>query len=511
VTYPALLPADGIARLRDAFVAAGYTSAGIAAHIGPDATAATRRNDFRAALAATTGGTSLDTLIRLYVCGQTEPDAAVAAAFAPLPLPDALQAGLVERTPHGLRAGLDLEPYGNSWWVVSDLPSGSRPGPLSPDHVLGIGNASTTLADSVIRRPVGSALDLGTGCGVQALHLSTHARRVTATDISPRALRFAATTAALAGLDWDLRDGDLTDPVRGERFDLVVSNPPFVTGPGVATHTYRDSGRAGDAICAELAGSARDLLNEDGTMQFLANWLHVTGEDWAERVTGWFAGTGLDVWVIERELADPVAYVDLWLTDAAEEDNPQRAAAWLDWFDAHKVEGIGFGLVTVRRAEHFDPIVRVESLRQQLSHPFGDEVARWFERQDWLRLRPRPASLPAERYLAAPGLTLHQEAEIGVSGWDVTRQVLVQTEGLRWSEEIDPVLLALVGGCDGSVPLLDQVTVLAAAYDAPVETFAAMAAVIVPGLVEHGFLEPAGDPTGGRETAGDPTGTGGKT
>ena len=137
-----------------------------------------------------------------------------------------------------------------------------------------------------------------------------------------------------------------------------------------------------------------------------------------------------------------MAYVDLWLTDAAEEHDPQRAAAWLDWFDAHKVEGVGFGLVTARRAEHFDPVVRVESLRQQLSHPFGDEVNRWFERQDWLRMRPGPESLLAERYLVAPGLTLHQEAEIGVSGWDVTRQVLVQTEGLRWSEEIDPVLLA---------------------------------------------------------------------
>ena len=164
--------------------------------------------------------------------------------------------------------------------------------------------------------------------------------------------------------------------------------------------------------------------------------------------------------------------------------------------------------MTARRAEHFDPVVRVESLRQQLSHPFGDEVNRWFERQDWLRMRPGPESLLAERYLVTPGLTLHQEAEIGVSGWDVTRQVLVQTEGLHWSEEIDPVLLALVAGCDGSVALRDQVAVLAAAYGAPVDAFAAMAAVIVPGLIERGFIEPAGDPAGPgrRGRPADPTG-----
>src|SRR5262245_13874332 len=113
VTHPALLPADGIARLRDALARAGYTSSGIAAHIGPEATAAAKRNDLRGALAASAAGTPIDTLIRLYVCGQVEPDTAVAAAFAPLPLDEALRAGLVERTPDGLRAGLDLEPYGD--------------------------------------------------------------------------------------------------------------------------------------------------------------------------------------------------------------------------------------------------------------------------------------------------------------------------------------------------------------------------------------------------------------
>ncbi|HKE66444.1 MAG TPA: methyltransferase [Micromonosporaceae bacterium] len=501
MTYPALLSPDGIDRLRDALAAAAYTSDGIAAHIGPEATAAARRNHFRPALAATGASAPLDTLIRLYVCGQAEPDGAVEAAFAPLPLADVVTAGLVERTPDGLRAGLDLEPYGNAWWVVSDLPSGSRPGPLRSDHVLGVGNASTTLADSVIRRPVASALDIGTGCGVQALHLSAHATRVVATDVSERALRFAATTAALAGLEWDLRRGDLVEPVRDDRFDVVVSNPPFVVGPGAATHTYRDSGRAGDAVGAELAAAAKDLLNPDGTMQFLANWLHVAGEDWAERVTGWFAGSGLDVWVIERELADPVAYVDLWLADAAEEDDGHRSAVWLDWFDAQKVEGVGFGLITARRAGHDDPVVRVETVRQQLARPFGDEIGRWFERQDWLRLRPGPESLLAERYFATPGLTLHQEAEIGIAGWDVTRQVLVQTAGLRWSEEIDPVLLALIAGCDGSVPLREQVAVLAAAYGAPVEPMAAMAAVLVPHLIERGFIEPAGAPGPDRTNA----------
>lgn len=492
---------------------AGFTSAGIAERLGPATTAAIRRNDFRGALATTAERDPLATLIRLYECAQTEPAEAVARALAPLPIDDAIEAGLIERTPAGIRAALDLEPYGDDWWIVADLPSGARPGALPADHVLGIGGASTTLANAIVRDPVATALDLGTGCGVQALHLATHAGRVTATDVSERALRFAATTAALAGLDWDLRLGDLVAPVRGERFDLVVSNPPFVAGPGTTTHTYRDSGRPGDTISAELATAAPSLLNPGGTLQFLANWLHVTGGDWAERVAGWFAGTGLDVWVIQRELADPIAYVGLWVADAGQGHDPRRAAAWLDWFDAHKVEGIGFGLVTARNAGNHDPVVRVENLRQPMAQPFGAEVAAWFARQDWLRARgaattassadlvidplapgapgPANADLLAARYTAAPGLTLHQEAAIGPDGWDVTRQSLAQTAGLRWSEEVDPVLLALVSGCDGTVSLRDQLAVLAAAYEVPEPIMAQMAGVIVPHLVERGFIEPA--------------------
>ncbi|MYV64362.1 methyltransferase, partial [Streptomyces sp. SID4931] len=65
--------------------------------------------------------------------------------------------------------------------------------------VLGVGGASTTLAGITVRAPVASALDLGTGSGIQALHAAQHATRVTATDLNPRALEFTRLTLALSG------------------------------------------------------------------------------------------------------------------------------------------------------------------------------------------------------------------------------------------------------------------------------------------------------------------------
>jgi methylase of polypeptide subunit release factors len=493
-----LLESDDITRLREALASAKYTSAGIAERIGPTAVEGVRRGDLRGLLRATSEGVTsegatsgpdrLATLIRLFIAGRPCSRAAVQAALAPLGLEAAYEAGLVEPDADAIRAAVDLDLYGEGdWWVLSDVDVQTRPDvPVRPDHVLGIGNAATTLASATIRRPVETALDLGTGCGIQALALRTHASSVTATDILPRALRFAATTAALNGQEWELLEGDFGAPVRGRRFDLVVSNPPFIAGPGQARFTYRDSGRAGDGVCAELAAAAPDLLADGGTMQYLANWLYVAGEDWRERVAGWVAGTGCDAWIVQREVSDPVDYVTLWLRDASEQATEETRTEWLDWFDAHRVEAVGYGLVTVRRSGRDEPVVRVEELRQSVEQPMGVHIAQWWDRRDWLGSH----DLLAARYRRADGITLKQEASHDGDDWDVERQALAQTGGLRWAEEVDPVALALVSGADGTVPMRDQIAVLASAFDTPEPMLAAMATPLIEHLVERGFLVP---------------------
>ena len=93
--------------------------------------------------------------------------------------------------------------------------------------MLGISPASTSLAQLTLRHDVGTALDLGTGCGVQALHLAGHADRVVATDVNRRALDLARFNAELneVGGRVDVRDGSFFAPVAGERFDLISHQP----------------------------------------------------------------------------------------------------------------------------------------------------------------------------------------------------------------------------------------------------------------------------------------------
>ncbi|HLZ08833.1 MAG TPA: class I SAM-dependent methyltransferase, partial [Chloroflexota bacterium] len=81
--------------------------------------------------------------------------------------------------------------------------------------------------------PPGSALlDLGTGSGVGAVVASEWARLVVAVDINPEAVRCARTNAAHLGLSGriDVREGDLFQPVEGEKFDVILFNPPYYRG-----------------------------------------------------------------------------------------------------------------------------------------------------------------------------------------------------------------------------------------------------------------------------------------
>jgi release factor glutamine methyltransferase len=85
------------------------------------------------------------------------------------------------------------------------------------------------VALALARKPA-SVLDLGTGSGAIALAIKRHlpAARVIAVERSAAALAVARRNAVKLGLEVDLRHGLWFEPVAGERFDLVVSNPPYV-------------------------------------------------------------------------------------------------------------------------------------------------------------------------------------------------------------------------------------------------------------------------------------------
>ncbi len=493
---PHLSP-DAAKALREALARARYTTDGVRELLGAAAHAALGRGEPEPAFRAVSrsDADALGVLVRLLLLGSVEPDAAVAAALAPLAPADAAAAGLLVADGPGWRAALDLRPYGvvdgPDWWVLSDLDNRRQ----ERDHVTGVGAASVTLAAATVRRPVGSVLDLGTGCGVQALHASRHARRVTGTDVAPRALALAAATFALNDVDVELVSGPWLTPVAGRRFDQIVSNPPFVPGPARVEFVYRDSGADGDAALAALVEDLAEHLAPGGVAQVLASWLHVRGEDWPDRVRAWLPA-GCDAWVVQREVADPALHVGTWQRDGgldpASAVGRAQARAWLDWMDGAAVEAIGFGMLTLRRADGA-PTVVFEDLAEPFDDPLGPEVEGWLDRVDWLRAHADDAALLSARLTLAPAVLLERWSEPSPEGWSAAGAAVARQDGPRWRHEVDGPAADLLAGCQGALALGELVELLAIAHDRPTDALVAATLPAVRELVRHGVLTPSAE------------------
>ncbi len=452
--------------LRDRFSAADYTVDGVARLLGPVAHEALGRNQTVPGAAATGDGSPLATLTRLWPLQRYVPETDAERALGP-GLDPLCAAGVLSRSGGEVRALLDLRPYAddrNDWWLLSDLTTGmdGTTVRVGEDHVLGVSGASTSLAALTVRRPADSALDLGTGCGVQSLHLSAHCRRVVGTDVNRRALAMAGVNAALNEVRVDLRDGSLFAPVPGETFDLIVSNPPFVISPGGPGLAYRDSGWPGDEVMRRVLTGAPRHLAPGGWCQVLGNWPHPVDGSWQDRVTDWVGDSGCDAWVLQREVVDPAQYVEMWLADEGlrgTADYLPRYDAWLRWFADRRIEAIGFGWACLRRTERTDPQLRVEDFPYEVEQPLGPAVADWARRVDWLAQRPEDADLLPERLRIAPGVVQESSGEPGAA--DPATIVLRARHGVRRARRVDTVEAGLVGACDGDLTVDQILTALA--------------------------------------------------
>lgn len=501
------------ADLREDLLDAGYTVDVVEALLGPVAATALHREQPVPArrlldhLADERDASPHVALVRLFLLAMPVSRGEVDAALPRCRTEGLERLGLA--TAGGSRRGdvvlplRDLRPYGtceHDWWVVSDLGEVVTGEPVDEDHVLGVGGASTTLAGATLRRRVGRAFDLGTGSGVQALHLATHADEVVASDLSSRALDAAALTLALSGVDparVDLREGDLLDVVAGERFDLVVSNPPFVITPrrdDVPTMTYRDGGRSGDDLVRHVVTHVADHLAPGGVAQLLGNWEVPRGERWDDVVGAWVeaaserAGERLDAWVVQRDVLDPAQYAETWIRDGGVASGPRYEAmyrAWLDDLEGRGVDHVGFGLLTLRRpGPGTRPLHRLEHVATGDPAGLGAHLDGCLAAHDAL-----PDDLLDVRLQVAPDVTEVRHHRPGSADPAVVE--LRQGGGLARTVQVGSAVAAVVGACDGELAVGPLTAAVAALTDRTAAELRAEVLPVLRALVVDGLLAPA--------------------
>jgi methylase of polypeptide subunit release factors len=418
-------------------------------------------------------------LVRLFLAGDGLDTDAAEAALAPATIDDLETAGVVERTPEGkVRARVRLDPV-RGLIVASDH---RRPGESSArDHVIYPGPASDTLASLTVRAPVGRALDLCCGSGIQALAAARHAERVVGTDLNPRALRLAVLSAGLSGLDnVEWRAGDLFAPIGQERFELVVSNPPFVISPEKDL-TYRDGGRSGDELSREVVVGCAARLEQGGYGHVLCSWVRAPGEHYAEAPRRWLSESGCDVFVLHLDTETPASYALRWNSAEAATVTQavNTAGRWQGYYAELGIEAIATGVVTTRRRAGSNWLFADELVAT--GSDAGDHVERVFAGHDALERIGDDRELLEARLSLAAGVTLTERRR---AGGEIVRARVSDADGVRLPGAVTPSAAgAALVALDGRRTLAE------AAMAAHVPTSAVEAALpSIRDLIKRGYV-----------------------
>ena len=434
------------------------------------------------------------TLATAFLFGAPVDSDRLATVLAPLELTRLAEAGLLTLTGAEAFASVRIAPHGD-YYVASD---GSADSATPYDFVPGIQSPSVTLAKLAVRLPVRRALDVGTGCGIQALLAAKHAEHVVATDVNPRALAFAAFNARLNAIEnIEFRLGRSFEPVLGEQFDLIVANPPYVISPDTS-YAYRDSDLPADELCRRIVEGAPAFLVDGGFAHVLVSWAHAPGDDWAQPLREWVRDDRCDAWLLHYRTNDPLTHAASWLRPLGETDPPAYEDAidrWTKHLHDLGIDAIGYGAVVLRRRASGTAWIREDHLPLDRLEPAGYHTLRVFAAQDLLE-RADDAGLLDVGLTLTPSHRLVQHLETSDGNFAVRAQTLELTDGLCFTIGVDRHTASLLPHLDGR-PLRKALSSAASTFELEQSERAAYVPAALPvvrRLLALGFLVEAAEP-----------------
>ena len=325
-------------------------------------------------------------------------------------------------------------------------------------HVPGVHRPSATLAHLTLRHGVMQSLDMGTGLGIQALLLARHSQRVVATDVNERALAFASFNAALNGVtNVEFRQGSFFEPVAGERFDLVVCNPPYVISPA-SEFVFRDGTLARDGVSELVVRSLPGVLAPEGVATAMISWI-VDGDDVGGRPRSWLEGADCDALLLHSVSDDALTTASEWNRDLRRDPDAyaERIDEWMDFFAAEGIERIAYGALVLRRRSGVSGSWRAElRLPEGALSPASTHLERILAANDVLADGLADRVLDATVGLA-PGVRVDVSHRLADGAWLATAPEVCVTDGIGFRVRLDEATLEVVRRLDGSTTLREAV------------------------------------------------------
>ena len=481
---------DQARRLRDFFVASGYTETGIREQLRARIPLPPYSPQMPALLSRTAGGSTFDLLARCFFLGQ--PASAEAVAALPADILASLQhCGLLHRDDAGWRPAALLAPC-RGLWLASDS-FAYRESAHARDYVMPLNEPALALLDFAVSCDGGRVLDLCSGSLLHGLAAST-ASTVVGSDLNPRAALFGAFNAALNSREGvTCVTGDLFSRLAGQRFDLILSNPPFVISPG-SEHPFRENPLELDDFCRRLVGEVGEHLNEGGFCQIICEWAELEGQPWQERLSDWLRDSGCDAWVLAANRQLPQTYAREWVTETSHEPGPpasERYAAWLTHLTARRVVAVHGGLICLRRrsgGENWISFSRIEAGLPDKA--IGEAVRQGFGNRDFLRGHQSDAAMLDAGLVIAPGARLASEAVWRDGQWQPDSMVLSVDDGIPVRVGLDPNVAALIDRLERQPTLAGAISDFAGAQGLPAAEIAGRCLGILRRLLEQGCLVP---------------------
>ena len=432
--------------------------------------------------------TPLNTLLKLFTLRLWIEEPAACEAFAPVSLERLSALGVLETGAKGVRARVALS-FCEDLWLFHDEMVDS-PKRLRPDHVLGTNPAALTLANLTVRAPADCALDVGTGCGVQALLAAKHCRKVIASDTNPRALNYTQFNARLNRRpNVECQLGSLFEPVAGSKFDLIVCNPPFVISPE-SEYLFRDSGLPADQLSEQVVRAAPGLLNEGGFASILCSWAHWEEEDWSARPRGWTADNACDVYVFRGKTEDPLGHAALWNEGYDPAAFARRLDLWQEYYQKLGIKALTVGAVVLRRRSAGGNWTRTDELPQRLVGSCSAHILRVTEAEDFLSGLSGDEALFDRVFTLPPDHCLHQTMVHEPGKFVIQKMELELQGGLRFVGKLDAASFQMLKRCDGQRTLRSIVTELAGIGKASFEQIRDQAGRVAREIIRCGFLVP---------------------
>jgi methylase of polypeptide subunit release factors len=398
--------------------------------------------------------TRLGTVVRGIFLQLPVPRAELAAALGERAV-DALESiGFAERA-DVYRPRARILPVGDLYVASDDYPQhGGDDDP--PDYVAAY-TLTSRVCDCLTPRVRGArVLDIGTGSGVQALLAARHASQVVATDINPRALAFTEVNAAMNGFtNVEARLGSLFDAVAGERFDLIMSNPPYVVSPE-NRWAYRDSGLQGDEISRRVMLATADHLADGGYATMLASWIGASEEGADERPVAWARMLrDCDAWILSVWEADPLDHSATWNKQLGGKPRELGAALdqWTSYLDELGAGWVSEGAILLHRRPGRRHGSRVDGIDDEALEAAGDQVRRAFANRAVLAGLQRADELLDFRPELVMRTQLEQEVVPRRSRNAATDARVQLLDGTSSTVETTPDALEIVQRLDGTVSL----------------------------------------------------------